>query len=120
MKQSPYTYYLLLIASVFCIVSFFSFDQKKEEPEELIQDEIPPLVQKELDQKLEVYKQIILDKCRTKAIQDAEFYIDSLVAEELKFQTGDTLKFPAKPKRPDLREPIILNDTTAISPIINQ
>lgn len=101
-----------------CIASLFSFEQKQDEDEEPTSIEIPPLVQKELDRKIKKYKNIILDKCRTKALEAAELYIDSLVAEVVDIQTNDTLRFPAQPVRPDLRDPIILNDSTAISPII--
>jgi len=119
MKRLQNTYVLFLMFLFVGIVSFYSFDQRDDEERTVISDEpIPVLVQKELDKKLQRYQQIILDKCRTKAIEDAELYIDSLVAEELKFQASDTLKFPAKPRRPIMRDPIILNDTTAIAPII--
>jgi hypothetical protein len=79
---------------------------------------ISPLVQKYLDEKLERYKQTILAKCKEKAYAAAEIFIDSLVAEEIKLQASDTLKFPAKPIRPVLNAPIILNDSTTISPVI--
>ncbi len=107
---------LLLLGAVFLI----SFDQKEEEEPITPEFEIPPLVKKELKIKLDKYKQTILKKCRDKAIEEAEFYIDSLVAEELKFQASDTLKFPAKPIRPNLSEPIILNDSTEIAPIFKE
>ncbi len=100
------------------MISFYSFDQRDEEEVVFSEDLIPPLVQKELEKKIKKYQQTIIGKCRTKAMVAAESYIDSLVAEELKFQASDTLKFPAKPIRPDLKEPIILNDSTAIAPII--
>ena len=118
MKSKKYTYLLTIIISIVCIVSFFSFDQKQDLEVASIENQIPPLVQKELDIKIKKYQQIILDKCRKKALEEAEFYIDSLVAEVINFQASDTLKFPAQPTRPDLREPIILNDSTSISPII--
>lgn len=119
MKSKKITYLFLLIFSIFGVVSFYAFDQKqKDTSEPPPEDLIPPLVQKELDKKLHNYTKTILDKCRQKAIEDAEYYIDSLVAEELKLLAGDTLKFPAKPVRPNLREPIILNDSTAIAPIL--
>ena len=120
MKLLRFKYHILSIVSFLIVFSLLAFDQKEEEIFEEETDNIPILVQKELDRRLEKYKQTILDKCRTKAIEDAEFYIDSLVAEELKLQTSDTIKFPAKPIRPELKGPIILNDSTPISPIIEE
>ena len=121
MKAFRFKYYVLGFFSILIVLSFFAFDQKEEEnPLKEESDNIPILVQKELDRRLENYKQTILNKCRTKAIEDAEFYIDSLVAEELKLQTSDTIRFPAKPVRPILEGPIILNDSTPISPIIKE
>lgn len=100
------------------LATLLAFDQVKNEKIEPPQDLIPPLVQKELDRKLKTYKKNILDKCYKTAMEAAELYIDSLVAEEIKIQASDTLRFPAKPVRPDLRESIILNDSTEIVPII--
>ncbi|MDF1696672.1 MAG: hypothetical protein P1U56_12600 [Saprospiraceae bacterium] len=115
-------YYVMLAFTITGIISFYGFDQKQAdkvsdpEPTSLI----PPLVQKELDKKLNRYKQTILNKCRTLAYEKAEAYIDSLVSEELKFQTRDTIKFPSQPVRPILNAPIILNDSTEISPILKK
>ena len=109
------------------IVSFLAFDQVKnkvQEKDSITQTKpenlIPPLVQKELDRKIKKYKETILDKCYKKAMEAAEVHIDSLVSEMINFQARDTFKFPAKPVRPDLREPIRLNDSTKIEPIVRQ
>ena len=122
MKSSVNTYFTVFILTLVCLVSFYAFDQKEEEENsenvELFEEEISPLVQKNLDEKLERYKNTILDRCRVKAFEAAEIYIDSLVSEELKLQASDTLRFPAKPTRPILKSPIILNDSTFITPII--
>lgn len=118
MKSRHFTYFIVLTISIFCVANFYAFDQKEDANTEDPDFHIPPLVQKELDLKIQKYQQTILDRCRMKALDAAESYVDSLVAEELKLLAGDTLKFPAKPTRPNLREPIILNDSTAISPII--
>jgi len=117
MKSKKYTYKLILIFSLLSVISFYSFDQQQNAKPEL-DVSFPPLVKKELAKKLEKYKKTIIEKCRKKAFEAAESYIDSLVAEELKFQSSDTLKFPAKPIRPNLQKPIILNDSTVITPII--
>jgi len=120
MKHYRYTYFVIFALLILAVGSLLSFDQKQDKEAVVSDFEIPPLVQKELTARLEKYKQTIIDKCMKEAIEDAEFYIDSLVAEELKFQARDTLKFPAKPRRPQLREPIILNDSTEIAPIIKK
>lgn len=122
MKFNLLTYCILLILALIGVSSFYGFDQKQisdpiEETDEYL---ITPLIQMELDKKLNKYKQTILDRCREKALAAAELYIDSLVSEEIKFQSSDTLKFPSKPIRPILRDPIILNDSTAITPIIQK
>jgi hypothetical protein len=125
MKRKINTYFVILITALVFLVTLFAFDQKEdetfmlkaEEVEEL-EEVISPLVQKFLYEKLERYQKTILNKCKEKAYEAAEVYIDSLVAEELKLLASDTLKFPAKPTRPELREPIILNDSTIVSPII--
>ena len=121
MKSKVKTYFLISMTAFICLFSIYAFDQKEDE---FVDDDvemeavITPLVQKFLDEKLNRYKKTILDKCRTKAYEAAETYIDSLVADELKLLASDTLKFPAKPTRPVLKAPIILNDSTSISPII--
>lgn len=104
------------------LLSIYGFDQKQSEdtPQNEPAMLIPPLVQKELDKKLNRYKNTILKKCKERAYEAAEYYIDSLVAEELKIQSSDTLKFPAKPIRPSLTEPIKLDDSTTISPIFEK
>jgi hypothetical protein len=112
------TYWILLIIALFGALSFYSFDQKGDDVPEILEGEIPLLVQKELDKRLKKYQQTILDKCREKALKAAEAYIDSLVAEEIKLQASDTLKFPSRPIRPELKEPIKLDDSTKIEPII--
>ncbi|MEM9545240.1 MAG: hypothetical protein AAGA77_04670 [Bacteroidota bacterium] len=117
MKRFKVTYVVCSVILLLGSVILISFDQKEDEGPEIEEFVIPLLVKKELKIKLEKYKQTIIDKCKTKAIEEAEFYIDSLVAEELKFQASDTLKFPAKPVRPNLSEPIILNDSMEIGPI---
>lgn len=120
MKKNRYTYSLVITMALLGLLHIAASNQNDgEEIQQATDLPIPPLVQKELDAKLQKYQKTILDKCRNKAVKAAETYIDSLVAAELKFQTRDTLKFPAQPKRPDLREPIILNDSTAITPILN-
>jgi len=81
--------------------------------------DISPLVQEALDAKIEKFQKTILDKCMQKALEDAEIFIDSLVAEELQIQLGDTIAFPTKPVRPKLNSPIVLDDSTAIKPIID-
>jgi len=118
MKNKIHTYILYILIAFICIGSFYAFDQKEDEVVVASEVLIPPLVQKHLELKLKKYQKTILDKCRTRALEDAESYIDSLVSEELKLQSGNTLRFPAKPIRPELREPIILNDSTLIAPII--
>ena len=122
MKSRVKTHIVVLISAIICLCALYSFDQieddKVEERIEELEEILPPLVQKHLDEKIERYKKTILKKCKEKAYEAAEIYIDSLVAEELKLMASDTLKFPAKPIRPELREPIILNDSTFISPII--
>ena len=70
MKSKKYRY-LLIIISLIVTVSFFSFDQKQDSEEPSNKNQIPPLVQKELDIKIKKYQQIILDKCRTKALEAA-------------------------------------------------
>lgn len=117
MRGKMYAYFLVSMIIV-SLAGIYGFDQKEEAAIEVIEEVIPPLVQKALDEKLQKYQKTILDKCRERAYEAAEIYIDSLVAEELKLLAGDTLKFPSKPTRPELRAPIILNDSTAISPII--
>lgn len=111
-------YILLIFISAIVVIGFSAFDQEEIEEEVEKEEVIPPLVQKALDEKIKNYQKTILDKCRKKAFEEAETYIDSLVAEELKILSRDTIRFPAKPVRPDLREPIILNDSTVISPIV--
>lgn len=102
---------------VICI-GLFAFTQ--EEKNTVVEDNIavPRLVQKELDRKISKFKVTILERCTKEAIDAAELFIDSLIAEEFKFQAGDTLSFPSKPVKPTLPNPIILNDTTGIEPII--
>jgi len=116
--------YLVFAVLIFAgLFSAFAFDQGEDDEVDVLPEEeefvIPPLVQKELDRKIQKYMKTILDKCRDEAIEEAEFYIDSLVAEEIKLQAGDTLRFPAKPPRPYLGAPIILNDSTEIAPIFD-
>lgn len=118
MKSKIISYISLVSVGILLVlvVSAFSIDQAIDEPQE---DVISPLVQKAIDAKLAKYRQTIKKKCRKRAIEAAEIYVDSLVAEELKFQAGDTMFFPSKPMRPGLPEKIILNDSTGIKPIIN-
>ena len=123
MKSKWFTYYFCLIIIGVSTLSFYSFDQKSdstEVPQKESSMLLPPLVQKALDEKLTRYKNTILKKCKEKAYKAAEAYIDSLVAEELKIQSSDTIKFPAKPIRPTLGGPIKLNDSTAIAPILKK
>ncbi|MFT6337058.1 MAG: hypothetical protein ACI86M_001924 [Saprospiraceae bacterium] len=110
-----------IVLSVFCVVSMtilFSFSQSENtESDSQEVNSIPPLVQQNLKEKLEKFKNTILRKCKREAIEAAEIFVDSLVSVELKLQANDTIFFPAKPVRPMLPEKIILNDSTDIDPI---
>ena len=116
------TYKLVIgVFCVLCITVLYSFSQL----EKIVADDqeinsINPLVQQKLKEKLDKFKNSILDKCKREAIEEAEKFVDSLVSEELKILSGDTMYFPAKPVRPGLPKKIILNDSTAIDPIIKQ
>ncbi len=96
----------------FVALVFFSFSKEKENIINPI--EIPELVQKTLEIKLNRYRNNLREKCIKKIYNDAELYVDSLVAEEF----VDTISFPSRPIRPAFPEKIILNDSTGISPII--
>lgn len=98
------------------IVSFSSCTKfEDEEKEELSENGLSPRMEAELQRKLSSFKTLIITRCKDEAVQDAIDYVDSLVAEELKILSSDTLKFPNKPIKPQLPEKIILDDSTVIS-----
>ena len=94
------TYYIYVFVVIFCIASIYAFDQRDPDKNYITDETFPPLVQQKLNEKLDRYTKTILGKCRERALEAAELYIDSLVAEELKLLASDTLNFPAKPVRP--------------------
>lgn len=110
-----------IVLGVLCILSIllsFSF-AKSDTIAKNIQEvnAIPPLVQQKLKEKLDKFKNTILEKCKLETIEAAEIFVDSLVSEQLKLQVNDPISFPAKPVRPELLKKIILNDSTVIDPI---
>jgi len=115
MKKGRASYHkrLFLVLSLVVGLSTFSFKTETKEDREY-----PILVQKALDKKLAKYKSNILKRCYEKAAKEAEAFVDSIVAEEVKLLSADTLLFPSKPVRPELKEKIILNDSTGITPIL--
>lgn len=109
-----------VLFAILILVGIFSFTNADSNPplDEVDSQESSRLVQAELERKLSEFRYKILIKCKAEAIADAEIYIDSLVAQELRIQSSDTLFFPARPDRPILSKPVILNDSTDIAPII--
>lgn len=106
---------LIGIFSISILVAFSSTDTTNIDNQQ--ENTGPSLVQQKLKEKLDKFKNTILEKCRKEAIADAEIFVDSLVSEELNLLAGDTIAFPRKPTRPGLPQKIILNDSIKIDPI---
>ncbi len=54
----------------------------------------------ELEKKIKKYKKTEVEKCLTKATQEAEIYVDSIIALWVSEQLVDTMTIPEKPNRP--------------------
>lgn len=80
---------------------------------------LPPLAAKELDRRINVFKKNLLKKCKENALYNAEVFVDKVISDQIKHLTNDTLAFPKEPIRPSLKKKIILDDSTAIKPILD-
>lgn len=119
MKKHKYTYALIFaVAVVMLTFMAFSGDSTKTENTK-IKESKKSLIDQKLEEKLERFKTTILKKCKKETIEKAELFVDSLVAEEFRMLSNDTISFPSKPLRPSLPKKIILNDTTSIDPILS-
>lgn len=59
------------------------------------------------DQKLMALNAEADQDCRTRAIAEAEIFVDSLVDQWINADLMDTIDFPAKPVKPEAPEPVI-------------
>lgn len=75
------------------------------------------LIEAEIQRKIERFKHIKREECLKNMLDEAKNHVDSLVLIE--FNDLDTTASPQRPTRPVLDKKIILNDSTDISPIIN-
>ncbi len=108
---------IVLIAGLFFLMSFSEIESTDQDPKNN-KKEIS-LIDKKLEEKIQNFRKIILDKCKKEAIEKAELFVDSIVAEEYRILSNDTISFPSKPIRPSLPKKIILNDSTSIDPILS-
>ena len=110
--------FALSFTIVIVILMAFSKDSLSSK-EKKIEEKETSLINQKLAEKLKRFRTTILKKCKREAIEEAELLVDSLVAEEYRMLSNDTIAFPSKPIRPSLPQKIILNDTTTIDPILS-
>ncbi len=72
------------------------------------------IVQSELSKKTRGYRLKLIRKCRQKGYDDAIIYTDSIVSTMIDLSIDDTTNVPSPPKRPVLKTPIVLDDSTKI------
>ncbi|MCB9285287.1 MAG: hypothetical protein H6563_14540 [Lewinellaceae bacterium] len=80
---------------------------------------LTPLVQKELDKRLQDYREEVWRACRKRALELASKEVDSLVIEWAK-ANRDTFNRPAKPEKPLEPERLLPKDTTPVAPLFNE
>ena len=77
-----------------------------------------PLVQQELDKRLEEYRKEHWLICQKRALEQASLEVDSLVIVWAK-ANRDTLDRPSKPEKPLVPERLIPKDSTPVAPLFN-
>lgn len=117
MKKLINSIFSIVILIAICILN--SFQKSELVYTDYTDEKLPPLVAKELDRKINIFKENILKKCKENALLEAELFVDSIVSEQIKNLTGDRRTFPKIPKKPELNKNIILDDSTAIKPILD-
>ncbi|MBK8490642.1 MAG: hypothetical protein IPL49_07020 [Saprospirales bacterium] len=77
-----------------------------------------PLVQQELDKRLEEYRQDQWRVCKKRALEKASLEVDSLVIIWAK-ANRDTLDRPSRPDKPQAPERLMPKDSTPVAPLFN-
>lgn len=72
------------------------------------------LIESKVKERVLVYKNSKLDKCKTKVLEKAEKIVDEMLIKQFKNLINDTLTFPEKPIRPPLPENLYL-DTIGVT-----
>lgn len=79
--------------------------------------EIQALVEQTVEERLDNYKRIRMQRCHENIRKEATRIVDSLLIVEAR-REKDTLKRPPKPARPEKPELKTLEDTTAVKPLL--
>lgn len=94
--KSTYRTYTIVVATL--ILSMTSCIDPLDE-EKIVNDRI--------NQRIKEYEVSRLEKCRQIASEEAEFFVDSLIANWVGNEVMDTVTFPDRPTRPDRPDDII-------------
>ncbi len=85
--------------------------------QEASQAEVDALMQSELDNKTQAYRQNYLEDCRERLMKEAAEVADSIIIAQARYQR-DTAGRPPVPERPDKPEVRTLIDTVPLRPLL--
>ncbi len=77
---------------------------------------IDKLINEKVNERIHIHRENKLERCKTKAIDKAEVFVNKKMIKEFKHMFKDTLSFPEKPIKPPMPENLYL-DTIGASPI---
>ncbi len=75
------------------------------------------LMDESLQEKLDKYTSIQIQKCDKKILNRAQSIVDSILLKEAQEKTIDTFDRPTKPSKPNRPELKVPKDTTAVEPL---
>ena len=77
------------------------------------------LIQQALEKKLEKYERSHAKRCRDKVLKKAKELVDSIMlAEARQVLVVDSIPRPPKPTKPEAPEPLPLEDTLELAPLL--
>lgn len=78
---------------------------------------VQAIIEEEVAQRIENYKQVRMERCYEKALEEASYLADSILIREARLKR-DTLGKPPKPARPEKPEIKTVLDSTPIKPLL--
>lgn len=108
--------YFKLIALTFTLCIVHSCDKNNDE--NLPPGAVPAIVRNRLNDEREKYMNERKTVCMVNVLVRAEDFVDSVLADSIKFRIVDNLFFPDRPLRPTHPGVIHLNDSMKIRPLL--
>lgn len=108
--------YFKLAALTFTMWMAHSCDTKNSE--NLAPGTVPAIVRNRLDDERQKYMNERKTVCMVNVLVRAEDFVDSVLADSIKFRIVDNLFFPDRPLRPTHPGVIHLNDSMKIRPLL--